>query len=54
MGYDKGLTVIEPTTADNVDFYTRLYPVGSSRNIDREKYGYSRPQFCPAVRNMSR
>ena len=45
MGYDKGLTVIEPTTADNVDFYTRLYPVGSSRNIDREKYGYSRLQL---------
>lgn len=45
MGYDKGLTGIEPTTADNVDFYTRLYPVGSSRNIDREKYGYPRLQL---------
>lgn len=45
MGYDKGLTGIEPTTADNVDFYTRLYPMGSSRNIDREKYGYSRLQL---------
>lgn len=45
MGYDKGLTDIEPTTADNVDFYTRLYPVGSCRNIDREKYGYSRLQL---------
>ena len=45
MGYDKGLTSIEPTTADNVDFYTRLYPVGSSRNISREKYGYSRLQL---------
>lgn len=45
MGYDKGLTGIEPTTADNVDFYTRLYPVGSSRNIDREKYGYTRIQL---------
>lgn len=45
MGYDKGLTGIEPATADNVDFYTRLYPVGSSRNIDREKYGYTRLQL---------
>lgn len=45
MGYDKGLTGIEPTTADNVDFYTRLYPVGSSRNIDYEKYGYTRLQL---------
>jgi hypothetical protein len=42
MGYDKGLTGIEPGTADNVKFYTRLYPVGSSRNIDREKYGSTR------------
>lgn len=42
MGYDKGLTCIEPGTADNVKFYTRLYPVGSSRNIDREKYGSTR------------
>ncbi|MDE6754508.1 MAG: hypothetical protein K2J82_07840 [Muribaculaceae bacterium] len=45
MGYDKGLLSIDPGTADNVKFYTRLYPVGSSRNIDREKYGYSRLQL---------
>ena len=45
MGYDKGLLSIDPDTADNVKFYTRLYPVGSSRNIDREKYGYSRLQL---------
>ena len=45
MGYDKGLLSIDPGTADNVKFYTRLYPVGSSRNIDREQYGYSRLQL---------
>ncbi|WP_301747057.1 hypothetical protein [uncultured Duncaniella sp.] len=45
LGYDKGLTSIDPDTADNVKFYTRLYPVGSSRNIDREKYGYTRLQL---------
>lgn len=45
LGYNKGLTSIEPDTADNVKFYTRLYPVGSSRNIDREKYGYTRLQL---------
>lgn len=45
LGYDKGLTGIEPDTADNVKFYTRLYPVGSSRNIDPEKYGHSRLQL---------
>lgn len=45
LGYNKGLTSIDPGTADNVKFYTRLYPVGSSRNIDREKYGYTRLQL---------
>lgn len=45
LGYDNGLTGIEPDRADNVKFYTRLYPVGSSRNIDSEKYGYSRLQL---------
>ena len=45
MGYDKGLLSIDPGTADNVKFYTRLYPVGSSRNIDRDKYGFTRLQL---------
>lgn len=45
LGYDKGLTGIEPDRADNVKFYTRLYPVGSSRNIAPEKYGHSRLQL---------
>lgn len=42
LGYDKGLTGIDPGKAHNVKFYTRLYPVGSSRNIDKERYGFSR------------
>lgn len=45
LGYDKGLASIDPSKADNVKFYTRLYPVGSSRNIDREKYGFTRLQL---------
>lgn len=45
LGYGRGLTGIVPDRADNVKFYTRLYPVGSSRNIDPEKYGYSRLQL---------
>lgn len=45
LGYDKGLTGITPDKADNVKFYTRLFPVGSSRNIDPEKYGHSRLQL---------
>ena len=45
LGYGKGLTEIENDTADNVKFYTRLFPIGSSKNIDREEYGYSRLQL---------
>ncbi|MBD5220445.1 MAG: hypothetical protein HDS72_09495, partial [Bacteroidales bacterium] len=45
MGYQNGLLSIDPGTADNVKFYTRLYPVGSSRNIDRQKYGFTRLQL---------
>lgn len=45
LGYGKGLLSIDSGTADNVKFYTRLYPVGSSRNIDREKYGFTRLQL---------
>lgn len=45
LGYNKGLTSIDPGKADNVKFYTRLWPVGSSRNIDPEKYGYTRLQL---------
>lgn len=45
LGYNKGLLSIDPGTADNVKFYTRLYPLGSSRNIDRGKYGFSRLQL---------
>lgn len=42
LGYGNGLLSIERDTADNVKFFTRLFPIGSSRNIDAEKYGSSR------------
>lgn len=45
LGYNNGLTSIDPVKADNVKFYTRLWPVGSSRNIDPEKYGHTRLQL---------
>ncbi len=45
FGYNKGLTSIDPGKADNVKFYTRLWPVGSSRNIDPGKYGHTRLQL---------
>ena len=42
LGYGQGLTGLMRDTADNVKFYTRLFPIGSSRNIDRSKYGHAR------------
>lgn len=31
--------------ADGADFFTRLFPIGSSRNIDVDKYGHARLQL---------
>lgn len=45
LAYGKGLTSLKCDMADNVKFYTRLYPIGSSRNIDPERYGHSRLQL---------
>lgn len=45
LAYNKGLAEIDKDTADNVKFYTRLFPIGSSRNINPEHYGYSRLQL---------
>ena len=42
LGYGKGLTSLERDTSDTDKFYTRLFPIGSTRNIDPEKYGHSR------------
>lgn len=50
LGYDKGLTELEPAKADGVKLYTRLFPIGSSRNIDPEKYGFSRLQLPGGVK----
>lgn len=45
LGYRKGLISLEREKADNVKFYTRLFPLGSTKNIDREKYGHTRLQL---------
>lgn len=45
LRYGESLTGLERDEADNVKFYTRLFPIGSSRNIDAEKYGHSRLQL---------
>lgn len=45
LGYGEGLTGLEQDKADNAKFYTRLFPIGSTRNIDPERYGFSRLQL---------
>lgn len=45
LGYGNGLTSLDRDVADNAKFYTRLFPIGSSRNIDPERYGASRLQL---------
>lgn len=45
LGYRNGLTKIQPDVADNAKVYTRLFPTGSSKNIDPAKYGHSRLQL---------
>ena len=52
LSYGKGLTGLECDMADNTKFYTRLYPVGSSKNIDPEKYGHSRLQLPGGVKHV--
>lgn len=46
LSYGNGLTGgIERSMADGVKFFTRLFPVGSSRNIDPDRYGHARLQL---------
>ena len=46
LSYGNGLLGgISRTTADGVKFFTRLFPVGSSRNIDPDRYGHARLQL---------
>lgn len=42
LGYEKGLLNISKDSNDNAPFFTRLYPIGSTRNIDPKVYGSSR------------
>lgn len=42
LGYGKGLLNVSKDSNDNAPFFTRLYPIGSTRNIDPKVYGSSR------------
>ena len=52
LGYGKGLTSLSCDKADNAKFYTRLYPLGSTKNIDPEKYGHTRLQLPGGVKHV--
>ena len=45
LGYMQGLTNLAQEDNGEVKFFTRLFPLGSTRNIDATKYGYSRLQL---------
>ncbi len=45
LSYGHGLTSLDRDVADNAKFYTRLFPIGSSKNIDPAQYGHSRLQL---------
>lgn len=46
LGYRQGMTSLNQSENSNdVKFFTRLIPLGSTRNIDRKRYGFSRLQL---------
>ena len=55
LGYGKGLTSLTQTeNSDDVKFFTRLIPLGSTRNIDRSRYGFSRLQLPDRAKYVDR
>lgn len=54
LGYKSGLHSIERDVADNVKFFTRLFPIGSERNIDQLKYGAPRLQLPGGAKYVER
>lgn len=45
LGYGQGLTSLSQEENGGVRFFTRLFPLGSTRNIDATKYGHARLQL---------
>lgn len=54
LRYQQGLRNIEAATASNVKFFSRLYPIGSSRNIDVDRYGDTRLHLPNGQRYIER
>ena len=45
LGHGQGLTRLSQEDNGEVRFFTRLFPLGSTRNIDASKYGHARLQL---------
>ena len=45
LGYLQGLTSLAQEENGEVRFFTRLFPLGSTRNIDASRYGHARLQL---------
>ncbi|MDR2890764.1 MAG: hypothetical protein LBV18_04070 [Alistipes sp.] len=45
MGYRHGLVNLSKELDEKTPFFTRLYPIGTTRNIDRGEYGHQRLQL---------
>jgi hypothetical protein len=54
LGYGNGLTSIDRDNADNVPFFTRLFPIGSTRNIEYSRYGNARLQLPTGAKYVER
>lgn len=55
LGYLQGLTSLTQTeNTDDVKFFTRLIPLGSTKNIDRSRYGFSRLQLPDRAKYIDR
>ena len=55
LGYNNGLTSLLPeNNSDKVRFFTRLYPLGSTRNINVSEYGSARLQLPSKAKYVDR
>lgn len=55
LGYMQGLTSLtQSENSDDVKFFTRLIPLGSTKNIDRSRYGFSRLQLPDRAKYVDR
>lgn len=55
LGYMQGLTSLtQSENSDDVKFFTRLIPLGSTKNIDLRRYGFSRLQLPDRAKYVDR